>query len=69
MVSPEDVEQAFLAANPGLAPDMISVACDSRHLREVRICLNREFEFRVCRDVNRRACDTPRVVMPPTRGG
>jgi ribonuclease T2 len=69
MVSPGEVEQAFLAANPGLTPDMISVTCDSRHLREVRICMSRDLEFRTCPEIDQRACRTPRVVMPPVRGG
>ena len=69
MVSPAEVEQAFLAANPGLAPSMISVTCDSRRMREVHICLTHDLEFRTCHDVDRRACRTPRVVMPPVRGG
>jgi ribonuclease T2 len=69
MVSPVEVERAFLAANPSLTPDMISVTCDNRHLREVRICLSRDLEFRTCPEIDQRACRTPRVVMPPVRGG
>ncbi|HEY7458976.1 MAG TPA: ribonuclease T2 [Xanthobacteraceae bacterium] len=69
MVSPAEVEDAFLAANPGLTPDMISVTCDNRRLREVRVCLSRDLKFRPCEDVDRRACTIQRVVMPPVRGG
>jgi ribonuclease T2 len=69
MVSPAEVEDAFVAANRTLKPDMIAVTCDSRRLHEVRICMSRDFEFRACPDVDRRACRTPRVVMPPVRGG
>jgi ribonuclease T2 len=69
MVSPSDVEQAFLAANPGLTPEMISITCDNRHLREVHICMSRDLQFRACEEIDRRACATPRVVMPPVRGG
>jgi ribonuclease T2 len=68
MVSPEDIEEAFAAANPGLARDMISVTCDSRHLREVRVCMSKDLAFRACPETDRRACRTPRVVMPPVRG-
>ncbi|TCK28901.1 ribonuclease T2 [Ancylobacter aquaticus] len=67
MVSPGEVEAAFRAANPGLASDMIAVACDSRRLTEVRICLNRSLDFTPCEEVNRRACRASRVVMPPLR--
>jgi ribonuclease T2 len=68
MVAPGEVEAAFLAANPGLAPDMISVTCDGRRLREVRICFSRSFKFRACEEVDRRTCTMQRVVMPPVRG-
>lgn len=69
MVSPAEVEDAFVAANKNLKPDMIAVTCDNRRLHEVRICMSRDFEFRSCPDVDRRACRTPRVTMPPVRGG
>lgn len=69
MVSPEEVEQAFIEANPGLAPDMISVTCDSRRLREVRVCMNKDLSFRACPETDARACHNPRITMPPVRGG
>ena len=34
-----DLERAFVAANPGLRTDMMSVACKRGVLQEVRICL------------------------------
>jgi ribonuclease T2 len=68
MVSPDTMEEAFLSANPGLEPEMIAVTCDSRRLREVRICMNRDLSFRACPETDRRACRIPRVVMPPVRG-
>lgn len=66
-VSPAHVERAFIAANPGLPGDGIAVTCDSRHLREVRICVTRELEFRSCPETDRRACRAGSVAMPPTR--
>jgi ribonuclease T2 len=68
MVSPAEVEDAFRAVNPELRSDMIAVTCDDRRLREVRICLSRDLDFHACPEVERRACRTPRVVMPPVRG-
>ena len=67
MVSPADVEAAFLAANPGLRPSGIAVTCDGRRLREVRICLTRGLDFRACEEVDRRGCRADRVVLPPLR--
>jgi ribonuclease T2 len=69
MVSPAEVEDAFIAANPGLRSDMIAVTCDQRRLHEVRVCMTRDFEFRSCPEIDRRACRVPRIVMPPVRGG
>jgi ribonuclease T2 len=68
MVTPAEIETAFIAANPGLERDMIAIDCDRRYLREVRICLAKDLAFRSCAEVDRRACRTPSVVMPPVRG-
>ena len=40
MVGPDDLMGEFLAANPGLKPDMLAVSCGGagNRLREVRIC-------------------------------
>jgi len=68
-VTPNEVEAAFVKANPGLKPAGISVTCDSRRLSEVRICLSKDFGFRDCAEIDRRACRRDRLVMPPVRGG
>ncbi len=68
-VSPEEVERAFIEANPGLADNMIAVTCDSRRLREVRVCMSKDLKFRACPETDRHACRNPRIVMPPVRGG
>jgi ribonuclease T2 len=67
-VSPPEVENAFRVSNPGLDSEMISVTCDRRNLREVRICMTKELEFRKCPQVDRQACRNPRVSLPPVRG-
>ena len=66
-VSPSEVERGFLAANSGLPADGIAVTCDSRHLREVRICMTRDLDFRSCPEIDRRACRAGRIAMPPSR--
>jgi len=35
----------------------------------VRICINKELQFRSCEEVDRRACRREKVLMPPVRGG
>lgn len=42
------IEEAFLAANPGLAPDMITITCRDGHIQEARICLTRDLTPRRC---------------------
>ena len=68
-VTPDEVEDAFVKANPGLTRDGIAVTCDSRRLGEVRICLGKDFRFRSCPEIDTRACRREQVVMPPVRGG
>ena len=69
MVTPDEVEDAFVKSNPGLSASAISVTCDTRRLSEVRICVNKDLQFRACEDVDRRACRRDKVAMPPVRGG
>lgn len=66
-LSPNAVEAAFRAANPGLESNAMAVTCDSRHLREVRICMTQDLKFRPCPEVDRKACRRQDVVLPPTR--
>ena len=67
-IEPDDVEADFIAANPTMPEDGIAVTCDGRFLREVRICMTKELEFRSCAEVNARACRMPRALMPAPGG-
>jgi ribonuclease T2 len=66
-VSANDVEEAFVTANAGMPRTAISVACDSKRLNEVRICLGKDLTFQECPDVVRRSCRRDKLVMPPVR--
>jgi ribonuclease T2 len=68
-VAPDQIEEAFVKANPGMSRAGIVVTCNSTRLSEVRICMTRDLKFRECRQVDRGACPRPHVVMPPVRGG
>jgi ribonuclease T2 len=68
-VTPDEVEDAFVAANPGLTREGVSVTCGGRRLDEVHICLSRTLQFRDCPEVERRSCRRDRLLMPPMRGG
>ena len=69
IVTPGDVVEAFVKANPGLSRAALAVACDSKRLSEVRVCLNKDFSFRDCAEVTRRACKRDSIAVPAMRGG
>jgi ribonuclease T2 len=68
-VTPDEVEEAFVKANPGMTRAAIAVGCDNRRLREVRFCLSKELRFRDCAEIDQRTCRREQLVMPPVRGG
>jgi ribonuclease T2 len=68
-VAPNTIEDAFIKDNPGLSHSAIAVICDRNRLSEVRICMNKDLQFRACEEIDRRACRRDQVVMPPVRGG
>lgn len=68
-VTPDEVEEAFVNANPGMSRGAISVTCDTKRLSEVRICMSKDLKYRDCEEIDRRACRRDRIVMPPVRGG
>jgi ribonuclease T2 len=69
MVSPAEVAEAFVKANPALPRNAVAVTCDRTRLTEVRVCLAKDFSFRACPAVVERACRLDRVAMPAVRGG
>jgi len=68
-LDPDNAEAAFLKANQTLPRDAVAVTCDKRYLREVRLCLTKDLQFRSCPEIDRRDCLLAKVVMPPVRGG
>ncbi len=68
-VSPASVAEAFIRANPGLSHAAFAVSCDRKRLTEVRVCLTKDFAFRACTEITRRACRRDKIAMPAVRGG
>lgn len=67
-IDPDAVEDAFVAANPGMPDNAIAVTCDRRYLRDVRICLTLDLSgFVACPEVDANACRMDDAVMPPIR--
>lgn len=63
-VSAEGVRAAFLDANNGMSADGLAVTCDSGLLREVRICMTSELDFRSCPQVAERSCRQRDLRLP-----
>jgi len=63
-----DLERAFVAANPGLRTDMMSVACRRGVLQEVRICFTKDLRnFQTCQEVDRSGCRTRDITVNAPR--
>jgi ribonuclease T2 len=69
VVTPNQVVDAFINANDGLSSEGITVGCDRKRLREVRICFTRDLKFRDCSPSVQGACHSEKLIMPPVRGG
>ena len=61
------VEEAFLAANPDLSANQITITCKDGGIQEARICLTRDLEFRDCGADVRRDCTLDRATMDVIR--
>jgi ribonuclease T2 len=61
------VEEAFLAANPGLTADMVTITCQDARIQEARICLTRRLEYRPCGAGVRRDCTMQDALMEAIR--
>jgi ribonuclease T2 len=68
-VTADEVEQAFVAANPGMSRAGVATTCGGTRFSGVRICMTRDLQFRECPDVDRPACTRDKLTMPPVRGG
>ncbi|MBU6463289.1 MAG: ribonuclease T2 [Bradyrhizobium sp.] len=69
MVTPAEIEDAFVKVNPGLSTQAMAVTCNRTRLSEVRICMGKDLQFRDCDEIDRHSCRRDQVSMPPMRGG
>jgi ribonuclease T2 len=71
-VNRDELLTDFMAANPGLGPDMIAVKCsgNGNQLDEVRVCFDKAGNFRACgKNENQAKLCAPgaRIYVPPVR--
>ncbi len=71
MISPEELTDKFIAANPGMRADMLAIACRGagNRLREVRVCFSKDGALAPCgaNENQRRLCSASRMFVPPVR--
>lgn len=65
--SANEIEEKFVAANPGMSRRGISTSCEGRLLEEVRICLTKDLQFRDCAEVDADGCRASSITLPPAR--
>jgi ribonuclease T2 len=61
------IEEAFLAENPGLVRDQITITCKDGLIQEARICLNADLAPRRCGQDVIRDCRLDDAVLEPVR--
>jgi ribonuclease T2 len=70
-VSRDELLTDFMAANPGLGPDMLVVQCggSGNQLQEVRVCFDKAGSFRACgkNENQNKLCSAARIYVPPVR--
>ena len=69
VLSPDDIEREFLAANPWLKPDMIAVTCRRQSLIDIRVCFGRDLFPRACgvNEDQKRLCPAASIAVPPVK--
>ena len=63
----EVIEEAFLEENPQLSDEMTTVTCREGRVQEMRICLTRDLEPRVCGQDVARDCSLDDALFSPMR--
>jgi len=67
-MDPEDIRQAFIAANANMRPDNIAVTCAKGQLVDVRVCLSKTLRaFATCPQVARNSCRRDSILVAPLR--
>ncbi|MBK0326403.1 ribonuclease T2 [Rhodobacteraceae bacterium F11138] len=61
------VQDAFLQANPGLEPDMLTITCKDGHIQEARLCLSRDLDPVPCGQDVVRDCRLKDALFTPVR--
>jgi ribonuclease T2 len=63
----EAIRREFLAANPAMPAEGLSISCSRGELTEVRVCLSRELKLRRCEGRVSSQCDRAPLAIPAAR--
>ena len=63
----EVIEEAFLQANPGWKPDMLTITCQSGRIQEARLCLSKALEPVPCGQDVVKDCRLANALLDPVR--
>jgi ribonuclease T2 len=67
-LAPDEIEQAFIAANPNLRSDNMAVTCGNGELTDVRFCIAKDLSsYAICRKVARHSCQRGSIAVMPVR--
>ncbi|WP_227444981.1 ribonuclease T2 [Cognatishimia sp. F0-27] len=61
------IEEAFLEANPGWEPDMLTITCKSGRIQEARLCLSKTLDPVPCGQDVARDCRQKDALLDPIR--
>jgi len=67
VVPVKEFRQALVDATPGLKSENFALYCDERYLREVRVCLDKNLNFRPCGERIHDACGLAKMVLRPVK--
>ena len=62
-IAPQEVKSAFIAANPNLKPEDMTVGCGNNYLTAVSVCMTKDLTAIACQ--NLRDCRANVVRVPP----
>jgi ribonuclease T2 len=64
-MTPADIKQDFLQANPNLKIENLTVSCGNNYLTAVSVCMTKTLEPTACQSL--RDCRANSVKIPPVR--
>ena len=65
-ITPRDLKQHFLAANPRLKAEYMTISCGSNYLTGASVCFDKQLQPRACEGV--RDCRANVIKVPPVPG-